>query len=118
MNKIVNITDDPLQTQTIILPNGNVFTYAMYYIPNQYGWFFNNITYGSFVLNSLRITNNANMLYQWQNLLPFGIACFSVSKREPTQQQDFLSGASSLYVLTQAECQAYAAYIRGGALPA
>ena len=117
MLQIQNITDAPLQTQTLILPNGNSFSITMYYVPLQYGWFFTNITYQSFVLNTLRITNNGNMLYQWQEILPFGIACFSMSNREPTQQQDFLSGASSLYILTQAECQQYAAYIQNGVLP-
>ena len=117
MNQIVNITSDALQNQTMILADGTTFSYTMYYVPNQYGWFFNNITYGSFVLNSIRITNNANMLYQWQNLIPFGIACFSTSDREPSQQQDFASGYSNLYVLSQAECQSLKTYIQGGAKP-
>lgn len=114
---IPNITAAPLQTGTFVLGDGTTFTYSLYYVPMQYGWFFTNITYQSFVLNSLRVTNNANMLYQWQNLIPFGIACFSPAQREPSQQQDFSSGASNLYVLNQAEVLAYAAYIRGGPLP-
>lgn len=84
----------------------------------QYGWFITNLTYQDFVLNGLRITNNPNMLYPWINQIPFGIGCFSSSQREPTQQQDFLSGASSLYLLTQDECEAYASYLAGGELPA
>lgn len=116
--QITNITDAPNQTQTLILPNGNSFTLTLYYIDLQYGWFITNLTYGTFILNSVRVTNNPNMLYQWQNLIPFGLACFSPSLREPTQLQDFASGASNLYVLTQAECQAYAAYLSGGPLPA
>lgn len=118
MNQIQNITNNALQTQTFVLPNGNSFTFTLYYIDLQYGWFINNLTYGTFVLNSLRITNNPNLLYQWQNLIPFGIACFSTSSREPTQQEDFASGASNLYVLTQQECQEYAAYLNGGPIPA
>ena len=57
------------------------------------------------------------MLYQFQNQIPFGLACFSKANREPQLQQDFVSGASSLYILTQAECQEYATYIQGGLLP-
>lgn len=118
MLQIQKITDDPLQTQTIVLPAGDSFTFTMYYVPLQYGWFITNFVYGSFVLNGLRICNNPNMLYQWQNLLPFGLACFTASNREPTQQEDFVSGASNLYILTQAEVLAYTAYINGGSLPA
>lgn len=117
MNYISNITSNALQQQNIVLPDGTTFSMTMYYVPLQYGWFFTNITYKTFVLNSVRITNNPNMLYQFQNLIPFGIACFSASQREPSQQEDFLSGASKLYVLTEEECSAYADYIRGGELP-
>ena len=117
MNYLSNITGNPLQLETVSLPSGSNFTMTLYYVPMQIGWFITNLTYGSFTLNSIRITNNPNMLYQWQNILPFGLACFSSSQREPTQLQDFVSGASSLYILSQAECEAYAAYIKGGSLP-
>lgn len=117
MLQIQNITSDPLQTQTVVLPNGNAFTIAMYYIPLQYGWFFTNITYQTFTITGLRISNNPNMLYQYQQAVPFGLACFSASGREPTQQLDFVSGASSLYILTQQEVAEYTAYIQGGPRP-
>lgn len=118
MQQILSISDYVNQTQTIVLPNGNTFTFTLYYVPLQYGWFITNLTYGSFILNSIRVTNNPNMLLQWQNLIPFGLACFSTSLREPSQQEDFVSGASSLWVLTQVECEAYQAYLNGGPLPA
>jgi hypothetical protein len=117
MYPINNISSSPLQTQTLVLPTGQSFSFTMYYIPMQYGWFITSLTYQTFTLNTMRITNNANMLYQWMNILPFGLACFSSSGREPTQQQDFSSGASSLYILTPAEMLAYETYINGGALP-
>lgn len=117
MNLLSNITSDPYQQLTVVLADGSTFVMTLYYVPMQNCWFITNLTYGTFVINSLRITTNPNMLYQWQNIIPFGLACFSPSEREPTEQQDFVSKASSLYVLTKAECEAYAAYIRGGALP-
>lgn len=118
MNLIPNVSADPLQLRTVVLDTGSVFTFTMYYVPQQFGWFITNITYGTFQIDSIRITNNPNMLYQFQHLIPFGLGCFSKSQREPTQQQDFASGSSSLYLLTQAECVAYSEYIKGGALPA
>lgn len=114
---LISITDLPLQTQTIILPDGNSFFMEIYFRSMQQGWFINSITYGSnFTLNGLRICNNPNMLYQWRNLLPFGLACFSIANREPSQLQDFSSGASNIYLLTQAEVTAYTAYINGASL--
>lgn len=118
MNLITNITSYPLQNQTVPLPDGSVFNFTIYYVPLQIGWFITNLTYKTFILNGMRICNNPNMLYQWQNQLPFGLACFTQSNREPTQQQDFSSGASGLYLLSQQECEDYRNYLRTGILPA
>jgi hypothetical protein len=117
MNLIENITTAANQTQSVVLPDGSAFTFTLYYSANQLGWFILNFVYNTFVLNGMRITTNPNLLYQYQNQLPFGVACFTVGQREPTQQQDFSSGASNLYLLSQAEVQAYTAYIEGGPLP-
>lgn len=117
MIQIQRITANPLQQQTLVLDDGTSFAITMYFMPMQLGWFFTNITYGNFVLNGIRITNNPNMLFQFQNLVPFGIACFSTGNREPSLQDDFVSGASKLYILSQDECEEYTAYVRGGSLP-
>jgi len=117
MNLIQNITTAANQTQSVVLPDGSAFTFTMYFSANQLGWFITNLVYNTFVLNGMRITNNPNLLYQYQNQLPFGIACYTAGNREPTQQQDFSSGASGLYLLSKAEVLAYTAYINGGPVP-
>lgn len=117
MIQISQITTDALQTQTLVLPSGDTFSITMYYMPLQICWVFTNITYKSFIINNLKISNNPNLLYQWQNIVPFGIGCFSPSGREPTLQQDFASQASKLYILTQDQVQQYTDYIQGGVLP-
>lgn len=114
MYLIQQFTSDPLQKQNLILPTGNQFGLTIYYRPLQYGWFINELSYGDFVLRGLRITNSPNMLNQFRNQIPFGIGCFTLANREPTQQDDFLSGASKLYILTEAECDAYAEFLRDG----
>jgi len=86
----------------------------MYYSQQQYGWYFLNLTYGTFELNGLRITVNPDMLYQWKNLIPIGLACVTTANREPTQLQDFSSGLFQLYVLTQAEVQQYTEFLHNG----
>jgi hypothetical protein len=111
---IQQITDDALQQQTLILPDGSQLALTIYFVPMQYSWVITNLTYGSFVLNGLKITNSPNMLNQFRNQIPFGLACYSASNREPSQQQDFSSGASNLYILTQAECTQYAELLANG----
>lgn len=111
---IQQITSDALQQQTLVLPTGDTFLLQLYFRPMQYGWFINQLTYGDFQLQGLRISNNPNLLYQWRNKLPFGLACYSSSGREPSQQEDFSSGASKLYVLTAAEVRAYTEILENG----
>lgn len=114
MYLIQNITSDSLQSQNITLEDGSIISLTIYFRPMQYGWFINSLAYKDFTLNGLRITNNPNMLYQWKNLLPFGLACFSKSNREPSLQEDFSSGASNLYILTSDEVEEYTEIISGG----
>ena len=105
MYLIGNLTNQPLQTMTLILPNGNPMNMSLYFVPQQFGWFIPSLTYQTFTLNGLRVCNNPNMLYQWRNILPFGLACFSTQSREPSQQNDFISGASNLYLLDSSEVE-------------
>lgn len=111
--QIISMTDDSARVQSVVLPDGSAFVMSVYYVPMQYGWFFREITYGDFTLSNLRITNHPNMLHQFRNLLPFGIACFSKDAREPTQQGDFSSLASVLYLLNQTEIDQYNEILSG-----
>lgn len=114
MNTIQQITDDPSQNQILPLPNGNSINLTIQYIPQQSGWFITSLTYLNFTLQGVRITNSPNMLHQFRNQIPFGLACYTTAQREPTQQQDFLSGASTLYLLSQADVMAYAEFLTDG----
>lgn len=115
MYLIQQVTNDPLQSQTIILPNGTTFSLTTYFRPLQLGWFINNLTYGNFQLNGVRITVNPNILNQFRNQIPFGLACFSSqNNREPSQQNDFISRACDLYVLDSDEVAEYAELLANG----
>jgi hypothetical protein len=89
MYQIQTITADPLQYLNLILLDGSALALTIYFIPMQYGWFITSLNYGSFTLQGMRISNN----------------------REPSQANDFVSGASSLFVLTAAEVIQYEAYL-------
>lgn len=111
---INQITSDPLQQQNLVLSDGTQVLIQLYFRPLQFGWFINVLSYGDFKLQGLRITNSPNMLYQWRNKLPFGLACFTTNLREPSQQDDFSSGASKLYLLTEAEVNEYTEFLTHG----
>lgn len=114
MYLIQRVTSNPLQKQALVLQDGSTLTLTMYFRPMQLGWFINQLTHGDFQLQGLRITNSPNMLNQWRNMLPFGLACFSTGNREPSLQQDFASGASKLYILDAAEVAEYTEFLKLG----
>lgn len=111
MLRIQRITNAALQAQTLVLDDGTSFSITLYYRPLQRGWFINELKYGDFVLNGVRVVNSPNMLNQWRNKLPFGLACFTEGNREPTLQQDFVTEAAKMYVLTAAEVAEFAEYL-------
>lgn len=102
---------------TLILPNGFQTTLGINFYPMQFGWFITSLTYQTFTLNGLRITNNPNMLHQFQNIIPFGLACYSSQNREPSQQNDFSSGASLLYILSSDEVEEVTNLYQIGSIP-
>ena len=114
MYLIEQITDDPLQQQILVLPDGSTLLLQISFKPLQYGWFINSLTYKTFILNGLRITNSPNFLHQFKNKIPFGLGCFSKDNREPSLQQDFVSGASKLYLLDSMEIEDYEVFLSNG----
>lgn len=110
---IQKITTDALQKQTFVLPDGTKIVTTIAFIPMQYGWFIRDMSYADFELKNIRITNSPNMLHQFRNQIPFGIACISTNDREPSQQQDFSSAASILYILTADEVNQYTEFLSG-----
>jgi len=109
MNQIANITQDPVQNLSLVLPSGYTLSFTLTFVDRQIGWFISNLSYLSFSLNGMRVVNSPNMLQQYLNQINFGLACFSTTSREPMFIQDFYDGASSLYVLTAAEVAQYQA---------
>lgn len=114
MQQIQGITSQPNQQMTVILPDGSPLVITMLYRESQTGWYFTSLDWnsGQWIENGRRIVTHPNMLRQYENQIPFGLACYTVNNREPTQLQDFLSGASSLFLLTAAEVQEVEALIQ------
>lgn len=113
MFQIQNLTTDSRQKQVLVLPNGDQIQIQIYFVPMQLGWFITRLIYKDFTLNGLRITNSPDLLYQFRNQLPFGLACFSAGNVEPMQIQDFQSGVSKLFILTQDEVSLYTGILNG-----
>lgn len=107
MYLVNTITDDAAQIQSLILFDGSSLLLKLRFSSMQYAWNIENLTYGNFVINNLRITNSPNMLQQFIGQIPFGLGCLSIDNREPSLIEDFSSGNSSLYILDTDEVEEY-----------
>lgn len=106
-------TQDSCQNQRLILPDGTSISLTMNYIPMQYGWFIQEMTYQDFTIRNTRMVVSPNIFHQFKNQLPFGIACFTVDGQESTQQQDLNSGFATLYILSEDELEEYTRILNG-----
>lgn len=111
MYQVKNITSDPLQKQVLVLADGSSVDFTIKFVPMQVGWFIQELVYLNFTLQGYRLVNSPNMLHQFRNQIPFGLACYSTFDREPSLAEDFSSAASILYILTAAEVAQYAGYL-------
>lgn len=116
MYQITGITTDPLQKQTIFLDSGKQIDLTLYFMAQQYCWVIRELNYdnGAFVLDGFKITSGLNLLNQFRNILPFGLACVTTGNRDPQFQEDFSGGASVLYILDETEKGQYLEYISNG----
>ena len=113
MFQINQITDSPNQTSTVILPDNSSVTFTLQYFSQQYGWFITSLAWGNITLQGIRVCNSPNILLQFTNQLTWGLACYTTGNREPTQLQDFSSGASKLYILDSTEINEYVGILNG-----
>ena len=105
---LIKITNNIDQIHNVLIPDTEFsFDLNLYYIPMQYSWLIKKITFNDFSVNNLLITNSNNILHQWRNKFPFGIACYSEENREPQFQDDFLTDQSKLMLLSEEEKEAY-----------
>ncbi|HVN66749.1 MAG TPA: hypothetical protein VMT55_00125 [Candidatus Sulfotelmatobacter sp.] len=115
MLQITGITQDPAQQMTVSMPDGTKLLLGLQFWDQNYGWYFTGLNWnnGQWIENGRRVVSHPNMLRNYRFQIPFGIACFTIGDREPTQIQDFASGASSLYILTAAEVLDVEKFIQG-----
>ena len=113
---IKNLTANAKQSQTLVLPDGSKLVITLEYKASQNGWFYTEISNSkqNLTVKGMRIVNNPNALRQFKNIINFGLACYTSGNREPTNIQDFASGASQLFVLTQSEVLEYETFLMGG----
>lgn len=111
----IGITAQSCQSSRVILDDGSAFSFTLTFKPMQLGWFITDLTYGNFELQGVRVVVSPNILHQYKNQIPFGLACYSQNNREPSLVTDFSDKSATLYTLSAAEVAQVARLISGQA---
>lgn len=105
MNVINGITTQPTQISFITLADGTRATLTLYFRPQQNGWFYDISWPGSAALavpfksQNRRLVTSGNLLRQFKDVIPFGLACFTVDNIDPMTQTCLSDGSVSLVLL-------------------
>ena len=81
---------------------GNLITIDLRFLPAAQQWVAD-ITSGNFTLTSNRLANSPNLLYQYQRIIPFGMAIIVSDGGQPFLINDFSTGRAEIAILTRAE---------------
>jgi hypothetical protein len=98
MTTVTGITSQPVQSSFLTLDDGSLVSISMSYRPQQYGWFAD-ISWGDWAVTGMRLCAAPNILRQWQNRIPFGLALLTSDNSEPLNQNAFSSGFARLILL-------------------
>ena len=104
MQEITELNNDSRQKITLVTDTGIEIPFLLEFKPNQEGWFFD-LEYNDTVLNGVRLCTFPNVLRQFKNIFPFGIACLTTDGGEPYYIDDFSSGRASIFLLNEEEVE-------------
>lgn len=115
MNAIDNITDQADQLTQVILDDGSILQLELHYNGATQRWTMD-VSHTLLHVDGINIVDFPNILRPWRNVVPFGVACQTVSGQDPTNIEDFVNGNAVLYVLTQADVALLEQNVFGGVL--
>jgi hypothetical protein len=115
MTLITNITDQADQITQLVLPDGSILQVELFYDAATQRWTMN-VSHPLLEVDGINIDNFPNILRPWRNVVPFGLACQTVTGEDPTNVEDFVNGNAALYVLTATDVQAVEENVFGGVL--
>lgn len=101
-NQLNNLTDFANQTTTLQLPDGTTANLTLIFNATAERWVAN-IVYGTLVINGLGVCCLPNILRQWKNVIPFGLACATNDQTDPFAANDFSDGRARLFLLSADE---------------
>lgn len=111
--QITNLTNFADQVTQLQLPDGTTATMELIYQGAPERWIMN-ISYGSFTANGIGVCTYPNILRQYEENLPFGLAFTTADQTDPVDINDFSTGRVSVFLLTQADIAVINTMVFGG----
>lgn len=113
MTIVSGITSQPKQQLSLVLDDGSTVTVLMQYKPQQIGWFAD-FVWGTWTANGVRLTSSPNLLRQYRQILPFGLAIIMANNVDPLNVTDFSAGTATVFLLNAADVLAVEAAAYAG----
>jgi hypothetical protein len=110
MYELSGILATPEQKFSYDLEGVAIFFTFHYHLATQM-WYMD-FSYGDFSLNGYKLKYGLNILYQWKNILTFGIEVVVASGYEPMFIDDFSSARITFNILTTGEKNDISDYFR------
>lgn len=104
MLQINGLTNDAMQECVLDGIPGIQVSLTLRFMPRIQTWNMD-VSYQDFLAQGIPILSCPNMLRQWRNIIPFGIACTNIYQLDPYTINDFINGNSSLFLLNASDVQ-------------
>lgn len=102
MTLIDNLTAFSDQVTNLLLTDGTVATVRFKFDGATERWRID-VTHGTHVLNGIGLCCSPNILSQWRDVIPFGLACVTADQTDPFRSTDFAVGRVKMYLLDRAD---------------
>ena len=98
MRKIDGLSAQPNQRFRMTSDDGEPIRFRLVFRPTSEQWYID-VESGNFAINGLRVVESPDLLYQYRNIVPFGILCRVRGDGEPQVVNDFASERVAIYLV-------------------
>lgn len=98
MNQLTILSNDADQLMFVQLDDGSIAQLEFICRPAIQRWSLS-VVHPNLVVNNIELAVFPNILRQWRNLIPFGMAVTSIDGVDPIDINDFINGRVQVYVL-------------------
>ena len=102
---VTNLTNNPMQQFVLDGIAGISVSILLRFMPRVQIWNMD-ISWNNFEAQGIPLLCSPNLLRQWQNIIPFGMACTNIYKLDPYTVNDFSNNSSSLFLLDSSDVAA------------